>query len=281
MVLGNFHFDAREVGAGLLVERALVRKVKVGDVPGLVLAACDVGRQRRRVYHGAAQLERLLGSLEPVEGALHRRRKVDDRRRRGELRLLEGPRRHALLERNLEDRDEFLHQAGGCADEGAFHGGEPHVGREDWVLQQTRLDEVGLRDPELLVHSLQGTIVEQRDLDGRVDGQLLREQLLYPLRRSGVLEHGRTAVRVRGTRGSQEMVVRRGASTGVAVRRYPRGLRRRSDAMGTNGMDGGSPASDAVISVDGCERAAQGESSLRVVGSVDSRSASRRRATFR
>jgi hypothetical protein len=60
---------------------------------------------------------------------------------------------------------------------GALRGREPDVGRQDRVPQEPRLHQVRLRDAELGVHGLQRAIVEQRDLDRRVEAELSREQL--------------------------------------------------------------------------------------------------------
>jgi hypothetical protein len=169
------------------VERALVGQVELGDVPGLVLAACDVGRQPGGLDDRAVQLEQLLRSSQAVEGAFHRQDEIEHGCGRGELRLFELRLRYALAERNLQQRDELLHEAQAGADRHPLDRGGADVGGENRILEEPRLNQVRLGDPELLVDGLQRAIAQQRDLDGGVERQLPCEQIAHALVRRFVL----------------------------------------------------------------------------------------------
>src|SRR4029453_1331972 len=59
---------------------------------------------------------------------------------------------------------------------GRAHSSEEGGCREGGVLQEARLHDVGLRDAELLVGGLQRGVVEERDLDGGLRGQIACEE---------------------------------------------------------------------------------------------------------
>ena len=129
----------------------------------------------------------LHAALERVVGCLDLGCMRQDGVRHPQLRFLEFQRRHPLAGRPEEDVEEVLDdlelRVGG---ERALVRG-PRAAQEDRVAEQTGLDEVGLRHPELLVPGLERPAVQETDLDRGFERHLAVEKGRNPRGDLGVL----------------------------------------------------------------------------------------------
>ncbi len=165
-----------DVELRLLVERLLLRQLQVTDVSRRILTAPQLGSGLLRIENELADLRGRLRGLEPDECAAHFRREVQHRASYAGLRGIELRGGEALAQGQREDAEEVFR-------DGEFSVGESRPGREAHsraegrVAQQSRLDEVRLRDSELLVGCDESLVAQQGDLHGALRRQRAAEQI--------------------------------------------------------------------------------------------------------
>ena len=165
-------FAELEVDAGLLGLATLRLEVQIAQIARLVLG----GRERRggvgALRDDPAQRRRLLRALQREVRRPHASRMVQHLIAHAQLGRLETGARGRLLRR---DRQQIEKVFGHSDDDGRTDRTDLRGRDADGqhrVAQQARLDEIGLRDAEVLVGRYERAVAQEGDLHGTVDGEV-------------------------------------------------------------------------------------------------------------
>jgi len=149
------------------------------DVAGLELLGGELGRDLGRVDQRDVNVPHRSCGLHLGERHLDVARQRERLPSDAEHRLLQLRFGQLALRRDQERREQTLRN-GEPRREPEPPRRKPEVAADHGILQQTRLHQIGLRDTERLEGRGEASIVEHGDLDRRVDGERLGEQLGHP-----------------------------------------------------------------------------------------------------
>ena len=159
-------------------EPELVVQREVTHVARLVLPGRELRRGLGRLLHESAHRHDLLGGLRRVERLAHLGGGLEDMVGDLELRRLELRRRHALAHRHRDDVEEVLLHRRKQVRRDVLRLPRGATDAEHGIREETGLHEIRLRDRELLELRPQMRTAEQRDLHGRVGGQLSLQEIV-------------------------------------------------------------------------------------------------------
>ena len=168
----------RQVEAGLGMGDLLVVQFEVVDVAGIMLALGDVRGGFVDLDNEGQPVGQLLPRLHRVEGRLSFVRQPQDLVGDAELDCFEVAGGHLLPGGQHEEVEEVLRERiFGVEHEGRAQRQTP-ARRQLGILQARRLRQFRLRDADGLELGLQRAVVQQRDGDGRLRGEVGLQQRL-------------------------------------------------------------------------------------------------------